>query len=252
MHGNAGAQALGGQVQLDAAAANVQQGDPIFIDTDNIPPEILQRIFNISNAMDANLNIFSVSRIPQAAQWGRGRHERILCYNNAPITILLVCRGRTYWLIKPDGQPHSRVNTGFTMLTHADLNGVRQLYGRAQPRGSLTSDLVYASRLQSARERGESVAHAVPFEEVYDATAEFRMRPAMPRLTAADLAEDDILVVECTLTRWKKPADVRRKQWTTWNVGFELQSISLLHASPGPVAQGPVAVNPPVAANFAF
>ncbi|KAI0675197.1 hypothetical protein C8Q78DRAFT_988915 [Trametes maxima] len=223
-----------------------------FIDLADVPQEILQRIFNISNAMDVTQNVYSVSRVPQGADWGRGRLDRTLCYNGAPVTILLVAVGRTYFFYKPDGQPQGRINSGFTMATLPDLEAVRRLYMRAQPRASLTSEYVYAGRLQTVRERGEAIAQAVPFEEVYDATAEFRMRPAMPRLTPADLAENDILVVECTLTRWKKPADMRKKQWTSWSVGFELQSIALLYAAPPPADANATPAVQPAAGDFAF
>lgn len=54
----------------------------------------------------------------------------------------------------------------------------------------------------------------------------------MPKLSAADLAENDIVVVEAAFTRWKKATDKKKKTWPSWDVSFELQSIALLHSPP--------------------
>lgn len=52
----------------------------------------------------------------------------------------------------------------------------------------------------------------------------------MPRISAADIDTDDIVVLECNFTRWKKPAEAKKKGWTTWDVGFELISISHVYS----------------------
>lgn len=70
----------------------------------------------------------------------------------------------------------------------------------------------------------------------------------MPRLSAVDVAEEDIILVEASFTRWKKPNDKNKKNWPAWDVGFELQAMSLIHRAPDinqndpvqPAAGGPV------------
>lgn len=88
------------------------------------------------------------------------------------------------------------------------------------------------------------------FDEVYDATEEFTSKSAMPHLRAADLAEEDIVVVECNLTRWKKQGENKKKMWTSWDIGFELLSVSLLYTEPSSVDVAPE--NVPTAANAMF
>lgn len=90
----------------------------------------------------------------------------------------------------------------------------------------------------------------VPFEEVYDATHEFTSKSAMPQLRAADIAEDDIIIVECNFTRWKKPGENKKKLWASWDVGFELISISVLYAEPTTASGVPEV--PPAHANAMF
>lgn len=67
---------------------------------------------------------------------------------------------------------------------------------------------------------------------MYDATTTLREKNLMTRLTAADISTDDVVLMECQFTRWKKPGDAKKKMWVSWDVGFELNSISLLYASP--------------------
>ena len=52
----------------------------------------------------------------------------------------------------------------------------------------------------------------------------------MSRLSAHELNLGDIVLVEAALYRWK--TSTVKYTWTEWNVGFELQSISLLAAAP--------------------
>lgn len=72
----------------------------------------------------------------------------------------------------------------------------------------------------------------------------------MSRLRAADLAEDDIVVVESNLTRWKKQGENKKKMWTSWDVGFELLSVSLLYTEPSAAEIVPEVV--PTQANVMF
>lgn len=78
-------------------------------------------------------------------------------------------------------------------------------------------------------------SQAIPFEEVYDASESLTSKSDMPRLSAVDIAENDIILVEAVFTRWKKPADKKKKSWPAWDVGFELQAISLIYSPPQPV-----------------
>lgn len=72
----------------------------------------------------------------------------------------------------------------------------------------------------------------VAFDAVYNATAGLISPQDMPRLTPADIAKGDVVVLECIVTRWKKAADGKKRLWTAWDVGLELQSVALLYAAP--------------------
>ncbi|OJT12392.1 hypothetical protein TRAPUB_11061 [Trametes pubescens] len=205
---------------------------PNVNDVERVPNEVVERMRAIANYVHPPTNTFAVSLVPVNSEWGRGKDERFLVYSGKPVVIWLVGRSKKLWFYKPNGEAQTRVSIGLDLSVAGDLDAVKALYTRARPRGALTSDVVYASRLQTVRERGATSSQAVPFEEVYDATEQFTAKSVMPRLRAADIAEEDLVVVECNLTRWKKQAEMKKKMWTAWDVGFELISIAVLYAEP--------------------
>ncbi|KAI0355687.1 hypothetical protein OH77DRAFT_1436778 [Trametes cingulata] len=207
----------------------------VFPDLTDVPPDIIERLLRIINYAAPDASTYSVGLIPATANWGRGPNERVLCENGHPITIFMSGRVRTFWFYDMHGDPQPRVNIGVTLITPTDLDAVKQLYTRAKPRSAPSSDIIYASKRHTVRERGERAPQAVPFEEVYDASERLTSKSTMPRISAAEIADNDIVVVECHFTRWKKAAEGKRKLWSSWDVGFDLVSISILYSSPPPL-----------------
>lgn len=61
----------------------------------------------------------------------------------------------------------------------------------------------------------------------------------MPRLSPVDLGKNDVVVVECNFTRWRPPTEGKsKKTWSSFDVGFDLMSIFLLHSAPADVPDG--------------
>ncbi|OJT04375.1 hypothetical protein TRAPUB_4918 [Trametes pubescens] len=237
--GGMGAPAVPAPVPVPGVAGPVNPpiAANLFDDIDYVPDAIKHRILGISGQSDAASNLFSVAHVPASADWGRGRMEKFLMLNGVPVVIWLIGRVRTTWFYNFDGQPHSRVNVGITPALFTDMDAIDRLYTRARPRSAFCS-----LTLNQAR----------PFEEVYDGTGTFREKTAMTRLSAADVFEDDIVVVECNFTRWRKNTEGKKKHWSTWDVGFEMISIATLFSNPNPVASnGPVPV-PTAQPAFAF
>lgn len=55
----------------------------------------------------------------------------------------------------------------------------------------------------------------------------------MPQLSPVDLGKNDIVVVECSLTRWKRVVEGKtKKTWSSFEVGFDLHSVFLLYSAP--------------------
>ncbi len=61
----------------------------------------------------------------------------------------------------------------------------------------------------------------------------------MPQISPVDIGKNDIVVVESTFTRWKRPTQEgkAKKSWASFDVGFELGSIFLLYSAPAGVAE---------------
>ncbi len=69
----------------------------------------------------------------------------------------------------------------------------------------------------------------------------------MTTLNATQIDKHDLVLVEANLTRWKTAKDKKtRRGWSLWDVGFELQAVSLLFAAPAGTADEDTAPN----ANF--
>lgn len=61
----------------------------------------------------------------------------------------------------------------------------------------------------------------------------------MPQLSPVELGKNDVVVVECTFTRWRPATEGKgKKSWSTFDVGFELTSIFLLHSAPADLPDG--------------
>lgn len=77
-----------------------------------------------------------------------------------------------------------------------------------------------------------------PFTHVFDATEILTSKAAMVRLSAADLATGDIVLLEATLTRWRTgDSTSSRRSWASWATGYELKTISLLLSAPEDVGK---------------
>ncbi len=64
----------------------------------------------------------------------------------------------------------------------------------------------------------------------------------MPQLSPVDLGKNDIVVVECSLTCWKRVMEGKtKKSWSQFDVGFDLHSIFLLYSAPDDVEEADMA-----------
>ncbi|KAL1942561.1 hypothetical protein VTO73DRAFT_6163 [Trametes versicolor] len=202
---------------------------PVVDGCSDVPLHIQQLMLALSDGSNAEQNMYAVRRVPQSANWGSSTNDRVLFHDSRPLLVRLIGRVGSSWFFAPDGSPRQRVNIGVMPNVDGDREAIERMYGRAEPSATLESVFVYAGSLQTVRKRGMKCASIEPFEHVYDATAGLRDKSEMPRISAVDFAVGDIVSVECHFTRWKKPEDARKRAWTSWNVGFELQSIALLH-----------------------
>ena len=70
----------------------------------------------------------------------------------------------------------------------------------------------------------------------------------MPLLSPAYIGPNDLVLVEAFLGCWKTAKDKKnRRAWSLWDVGFELQCISLLFDSPPGVSDDEPVLNADIA-----
>lgn len=93
------------------------------------------RLRNIVRYRDVTSNRFAVTMVPRTAGWGRApRTEKILCIGGKPALIWLVGRVRSLWFFDRNGDPHLRVNLGFTLHSAEERAATSDLSGRSRPR----------------------------------------------------------------------------------------------------------------------
>ncbi|CDO75904.1 hypothetical protein BN946_scf184768.g6 [Trametes cinnabarina] len=201
-----------------------------------VPEATIVRLRTIATFKDIATNRYGINTVPRTADWGRqGRTEKTLCINNKPALIWIVGRVRSMWFFDRHGEPHLRVNIGFDLPFDLDRSAASDLYNCARPRPQNASapEVVYAAKICSHRGKGELTATPTPFTNVYDARECLTAKASMPVLSPVDVDKNDIVLVECHFTRWKTSADGKaKKTWTSFDVGFELQSICLLYSAP--------------------
>ncbi|KAH9852846.1 hypothetical protein C2E23DRAFT_885221 [Lenzites betulinus] len=209
-----------------------------FHNIDYVPQQVISRLQNIVRVREVAANRYALLTVPRAADWGRGpRTEKILCIGGKPILIWLIGRVRSLWFFDRNGDPHLRVNIGISLHSGEERAAAMELYGRARPRADSVPDTVYAGRICSHREKGEYCDTATAFTQVYDATTRLTAKSAMPQLSPVDLGKNDLVVLECTFSRWKRANEGKaKKSWGSYDVGFELSSIFLLHSAPADLA----------------
>lgn len=93
------------------------------------------RLANIVRYREVTSNRFAVTMVPRTADWGRTpRTEKILCVGGKPVLIWLVGRIQSLWFFDRNGDPHLRVNLGFTLHSAEERAAAAELYGRSRPR----------------------------------------------------------------------------------------------------------------------
>ncbi|KAL6310524.1 hypothetical protein BKA93DRAFT_21342 [Sparassis latifolia] len=73
------------------------------------------------------------------------------------------------------------------------------------------------------------------FQDVFDADTKFGPRNTMRQMHATDIHKNDLVLVECNVTRWRVNAKGKasyEKGWTKWRTGFELVTIAHLYDGP--------------------
>ncbi len=69
------------------------------------------------------------------------------------------------------------------------------------------------------------IRQVVPFKNVFDARDGVLAKTEDRRINAVDFTDNDVIVVEAELTRWKKSGS---SGWSAFDVGFDLAAIFLL------------------------
>ena len=72
----------------------------------------------------------------------------------------------------------------------------------------------------------------MPFTEVYDAVSHFSSKDVLNKISASELGQGDIVVLECRFKRWHSPASSSQGTWVKWGAGFDLLAVFLLHSHP--------------------
>lgn len=87
------------------------------------------------------------------------------------------------------------------------------------------------------------------FENIYDATEVMRAKSSMTKLECADIEENDLVLVEAALTRYREKNEASNEKakgsgkskegrtWEKYTSAFDLLAIILLAKGPGPTAQ---------------
>ena len=74
----------------------------------------------------------------------------------------------------------------------------------------------------------------MPFTEVYDAEGGLTHRDQMERVAANQIAQDDIILVECRLRRFRSSSSGKAGPWMDWGVNLDLETAFILHREPVP------------------
>lgn len=94
-----------------------------------------RRLQKIARVREVVANRYSLMNIPRNAEWGRGpRTEKILCLSGKPLLIWSIARARSLWFFDRNGDPHLRVNLGYTLHSDQERAKVAELFAYARPR----------------------------------------------------------------------------------------------------------------------
>ncbi|KAL6299055.1 hypothetical protein BKA93DRAFT_753694 [Sparassis latifolia] len=204
--------------------------------TDQAPSTTINptRLTSFANYADEESATFSPTRLPPNATWGNKQMSFLCMPNNDPIIIWLVGEVQAYWFFDNSGRPQSQVNISIQPLHSADVPILQQfLKDKSEPLQDFPSNIFYASRFQTEKARGEYIATAVPFTNVFDAKEKFKPKNQMKRLSAPEITMNDIVLVEAHIRRFKTTSSSGdRTGWKAWRTKFELLAVSQLLAVP--------------------
>jgi len=160
------------------------------------------------------MHIWAISKFPVQHAWGKYSVEGDNNFNK------LTDPTRTYrlhtWIV---GQlkfwcfsdPQERANMGVLPLREVDYTAAQDLIDRLRtaPLGEdeEPSPLVWASRWLRVKKGGPRVE----FESVFDLREPVPEGNEIPLFPLGSLAEDDIVIMEAAVTRWKTPKGYRVK-----------------------------------------
>ncbi|PIL35522.1 hypothetical protein GSI_02250 [Ganoderma sinense ZZ0214-1] len=161
---------------------------------------------------------YSLSMLPSSADWGTRAYDvRFLCYRGEPVTICVVGAIHGYTLSCEKGSP-SRVEVTLDLLRNGDRDVMVRLLDKSQPPPRVVPELCKITLKQdSGKKKG--------FDAVYNAIDGFSTTYSMPEFQFSALKSGDIVMAE-TLLRRDLEVD------GTWDVGFELSTLSVLALSP--------------------
>ncbi|OBZ76919.1 hypothetical protein A0H81_03467 [Grifola frondosa] len=221
---------------------------------------VYSRVSAFLTYADNRAGRFSPTKEPNGLAWGTPTIlwddlDKYLCLKKKPVTWWLVGRAKALWFFDNSGTPYDRASVGICPIRPIDWQACRHLINDyAHPKTSAHSrdmpDPIYAGKLMKSRTKNETVATASGicnlcpsstklspstgrrFERVYDATERFGPKSSMSTINATAIAKNDIVLVECYLTRWRLGETKYSKAWDAWKCGFQLHTIALLYSAP--------------------
>ncbi|OBZ77795.1 hypothetical protein A0H81_02173 [Grifola frondosa] len=207
--------------------------------------DFITRVSAFLTYADNRAGRFSPTKEPNGLAWGTPTIlwddlDKYLCLKKKPVTWWLVGRAKALWFFDNSGTPYDRASVGICPIRPIDWQACRHLINDyAHPKTSAHSrdmpDPIYAGKLMKSRTKNETVATAsgiCAFERVYDATERFGPKSSMSTINATAIAKNDIVLVECYLTRWRLGETKYSKAWDAWKCGFQLHTVALLYSAP--------------------
>ncbi|OBZ74968.1 hypothetical protein A0H81_05664 [Grifola frondosa] len=206
--------------------------DTAIIDPGYFPPHLLTHLETLLHIEDGVNYRFSILHVPKSAKWGTTTETSMyLCIDECPLALSMTGVVDKLWFYTHDGLAVPRASIGILPCTNAELVAAQQMLGRfAQPTYVHENTTIYARKDQSIRARGKTTLSGKPFTKVFDAT---NPRGNVPRISAAILDVNDVVLVEFRLLRYPKSKFKGNKgTWEEWMTQYELRRIDHLFVSP--------------------
>ncbi|KAI0056641.1 hypothetical protein BV25DRAFT_1842155 [Artomyces pyxidatus] len=195
---------------------------------------VLQAIRSLVRVVLPHTGLFAASVLPAKTFWSAS--DRLCLANTTtPVVVSLIGELTKMWFFDKQSVLQMNVSTTVRPSDTAALTGMKQLVRdhstikKGLPSIDITD--IYASALSSDRPRGSTETVAVPFPNIFDASAGIKDKKDLPRIPSEQLAIGDLVIQEFFVNRYKIAAEGSRVRDCT-RVSFEMRSITLLAPAP--------------------